>query len=103
MRSVGFMSLGKISGNSPRAIIVLVVIIRGCGGKAAEAKKPSLTAIELYDGATGAASMQLAVVQINGYAEWTTWASDSSPVDKSRNTNCPTVAWHADECGKSCT
>jgi hypothetical protein len=95
MRSVGFISLGRISGNSLRAIIVLIVIILGCRGKAAEAKEPSLTAIELYDGATGAAYMQLADVLINGKGELRSCASDSNPVDKSTYNKFPKVAMAA--------
>jgi tetratricopeptide (TPR) repeat protein len=80
----GVIRRGKGPGNCLRAIIVLAGVILGWSGTGSWAKEPSLTAIELYDGATGAAYIQIADVLINGKAELRSCvSSESGAIDKS--------------------
>jgi hypothetical protein len=90
MALVGVITLGKTPGNYLRGIIVFGVITLGLAGPAARAKEASLTAIELYDGASGAAYVQLADILINGKAELRSCAgSESNPIDKSTYNKFP--------------
>src|SRR5215472_16123667 len=67
-----------------RAIIVFAGVTLGWSGSGSWAKEPSLTAIELYDGASGAAYIQIADVLINGKAELRSCvSSESASIDKS--------------------
>jgi hypothetical protein len=80
----GVIRRGKGPGNCLRAIIVIAGVILGWSGTGSWAKEPSLTAIELYDGATGAAYIQIADVLINGKAELRSCvSSESGAIDKS--------------------
>ncbi len=80
MASAGVVSRSKFPG-CLRAIVILGAI--GPAAAGGWAKEPSLTAIELYDGASGAAYIQVADVLINGKASIRGCASDSSAIDKS--------------------
>jgi hypothetical protein len=84
MASLEVITLGKVPGKGLRGIVVFGIIILGWVGRATGAKEPSLTAIELYDGASGGAYIQLADVLVNGKAEVRSCAgSETSPIDKS--------------------
>jgi len=84
MASVGVITLGKNPGHCLRGIFVFVLIALGWAGPSAGAKEPSLNVIELYDGASGAAYIQLADVVFNGKAQLRSCAgSESGPIDKS--------------------
>jgi tetratricopeptide (TPR) repeat protein len=69
MEAVRFISPSLVSGKSFRAFIAAGAVAVGCICPGAWAKEPSLTAIELFDGASGPAYVQLADVLINGKAE----------------------------------
>jgi hypothetical protein len=75
------IDLGKCSGRFLRGLIVFGVI--SLGWSAGLAKEPSLTAIELYDGASGPAYVQVADVLINGKVELRSCASMPGSIDKS--------------------
>ena len=80
----GFICRGKGPGTCLRAIIVFAGVVLGWSGTGSWAKEPSLTAIELYDGASGAAYIQIADVLLNGKAELRSCvSSESSSIDKS--------------------
>jgi hypothetical protein len=80
----GFIRRGKGPGTCLRAIIVFAGVVLGCSGTGSCAKEPSLTAIELYDGASGAAYIQIADVLLNGKAELRSCvSSESISIDKS--------------------
>jgi hypothetical protein len=84
MASLGVITLGKVPAKGLRGFVVFGIIILGWVWPAAGAKEPSLTAIELYDGASGGAYIQLADVLINGKGELRSCAgSESGPIDKS--------------------
>ena len=88
MTSVLFISPGKSSGSSVCALLLaggLVGLSLGVfSGAEAWAKEPSLSAIELFDGASGPAYVQLADVLINGKAELRNCsASESGSIEKS--------------------
>jgi tetratricopeptide (TPR) repeat protein len=71
-------------GTPARALLVLAITGLGIFSPIAEAKGPSLNAIELYDGPSGPAYVQLAEVLINGKLELRSCASmDANPIDKS--------------------
>jgi hypothetical protein len=90
MALVCVITLGKTPGNCLRGIFVFVLIALGWAGPSAGAKEPSLTVIELYDGASGPAYIQLAEALINGKAELRSCAgSESSPIDKSTYNKFP--------------
>ena len=92
MASFEVITPGKIPGNHLRCIIVFLIITLGLAGPAAGGKEPSLTAIELFDSASGAAYVQLADVLINGKAELRSCAgSESTPIDKSIYNKLPKV------------
>jgi tetratricopeptide (TPR) repeat protein len=80
----GFIRRGKGPGSCLRAFIVFAGVALGWSGTGSSAKEPSLTAIELYDGVSGAAYIQIADVLLNGKAELRSCvSSESSPIDKS--------------------
>ncbi|HEY1898150.1 MAG TPA: hypothetical protein VGG62_17855, partial [Terracidiphilus sp.] len=80
----GVIYRGKGPGTCLRSIIVLGGVVLGWSGGGSWAKEPSLTAIELYDGASGAAYIQIADVLINGKAELRSCvSSETSSIDKS--------------------
>ena len=90
MASVVMFSPGKSSGSSLRAILAFGAIVLAGSGLTAGAKEPSLTAIELYDGASGPAYVQLADVLINGKAELRSCAgAESGPIEKSAYNKFP--------------
>lgn len=67
-----------------RGTLILALISPLWSGSAALAKEPSLTAIELYDGPSGAAYVQLTDVLINAKAEMRECAScANAPIDRS--------------------
>ncbi len=80
------------SGDFLRACTALGVIALGWHDPSALAKEPSLSAIELYDGANGAAYVQLADVLINGKAELRgCGGSAANSIDKSEYGKLPRV------------
>ena len=83
MKSVGFIGPGKFSGAILCAIIALTGMGLACSSLEGWSKEVSLTAIELYDGTSGPAYLQLADVLINGKVELRSCASDSSALEKS--------------------
>ncbi|HEY1897676.1 MAG TPA: hypothetical protein VGG62_15455 [Terracidiphilus sp.] len=84
MALFGVIHRGKCPGTCLRAFLVFAGITLGLSGSGSWAKEPSLTAIELYDGASGAAYIQIADVLINGKAELRSCvSSESGPIDKS--------------------
>ena len=89
MASVGFMCPGQVSGNSLRACLAVGVVAVGCF-TAAWAKEPSLAAIELFDGASGPAYVQLTDVLINGKAELRSCAgAETGSIEKSAYSKFP--------------
>src|SRR5215469_12353502 len=89
MVSVRFIRPGQISGSSLRAFVAAAILV-GCLGSGGWAKEPSLTAIELFDGASGPAYVQLADVLINGKAEMRTCAgAETGAVEKSAYNKFP--------------
>src|SRR5579863_2307215 len=92
MTSVRFTSLGKSlrsysSFSMAAALIALAASTIGAG-----AKEPALTAIELYDGASGAAYIQLADVLVNGKVELKSCASaETAPIEKSAYGKLPKI------------
>src|SRR5580698_4321132 len=75
-----------------RGIVLLVAVSLAWFVPGAFGKEPSLTAIELYDGATGAAYVQLAEVLINGKAELRDCSqSPGTSIDKSAYGKLPKV------------
>ena len=73
-------------------VVVLVAVSLACFMPGAFGKEPSLTAIELYDGAAGAAYVQLAEVLINGKAELRDCSqSPGTSIDKSAYGKLPKV------------
>lgn len=90
MVSVGFISPGPVSRNSLRAFIIAGAVAVGCFCPEAGAKEPSLTAIELFDGASGPAYVQLADVLINGKAEMRVCSgAETGSVEKSAYNKFP--------------
>ena len=84
MASIQFISPGRISGNSLRAFLVVGAVVIGYCSTGAWGKEPPLNAIELFDGASGPAYVQLADVLVNGKAELRVCAgAESSPIEKS--------------------
>jgi tetratricopeptide (TPR) repeat protein len=80
----GVIRRGRGPGICLRVIIVFAGVALGWSGSGSWAKEPSLTAIELYDGAGGAAYIQIADVLINGKAELRSCvSSESASIDKS--------------------
>lgn len=90
MIAVKEVRLGEFSTNPFRALVLAAVTGLGSLCPAAFAKGPSLNAIELYDGPTGPAYVQLAEVLINGKLELRSCASaESTPIDKSAYNKMP--------------
>ena len=84
MASYGFIIPGGVPGSVFRALAAGAVVAVVSWGTTAHAKEPSLTAIELFDGASGPAYVQLADVLINGKAEMRLCpGAESGPMDKS--------------------
>src|SRR6266700_5784912 len=84
MASVESVKLWEFSRTPFRALVVVAVAGLGIWCPAAFGKGPLLNAIELYDGPSGPAYVQLSEVLINGKLELRSCASmDSSPIDKS--------------------
>jgi len=84
MASVESVKLWEFSRTPFRALVVVAVAGLGIWCPAAFGKGPSLNAIELYDGPSGPAYVQLAEVLINGKLELRSCASaESNPIDKS--------------------
>ena len=93
MASVGFITPGLISGNSLRAFLAAGVVAVGCFSPGAWAKEPSLAAIELFDGASGPAYVQLTDVLINGKAELRSCAgAETDSIEKSAYSKFPKAA-----------
>jgi len=93
MASVGFVSPGRVSGNSFRAFVSFGAVAVGCFSSGAWAKEPSVAAIELFDGPSGPAYVQLVDVLINGKTELRGCAgAETSPVDKSAYGKFPRTA-----------
>ena len=92
MASVGFIIPGRISGNGLRVIMVAGgIVLAGVG--AASAKEPSLSAIELFDSASGPAYVQLADVLINGKGELRSCAgAETGSIEKSAYNKFPKLA-----------
>lgn len=89
MASVRYWSPSLFSGSSLRAFVAGAVVL-GVSGSQAIAKEPSLAAIELFDGASGPAYVQLADVLINGKAELRTCSgAESGAVEKSAYNKFP--------------
>ncbi len=92
MASVRFTSLGKSLRSRSSFSIAAALIALAASTIGAGAKEPSLTAIELYDGASGAAYIQLADVLVNGKAELKSCASaETAPIEKSAYGKLPKV------------
>ncbi len=73
-----------------RALLAVAIIGLGILCPAAHAKSPSLNAIELYDGPSGPAYVQLAEVLINGKLELRNCASfEAGSIDKSAYNKMP--------------
>src|ERR1019366_5511678 len=84
MASVRLMKVDMSLGKPFRGAIALVLCNLGLAIPAALAKEPSLNAIELYNGTSGSAYVQLADVLINGKAELRNCSlSAATPIDKS--------------------
>ncbi len=84
MIAVKTVRFGKFSRTSCRVLVLAAVTGLGALSPAAFAKGPTLNAIELYDGPSGPAYVQLAEVLINGKLELRSCASaESNPIDKS--------------------
>ena len=96
MGSVGAVRLGKIPGTSSHALIGILITALVILSPKVGAKGPSLNAIELYDGPSGPAYVQLADVLINGKIELRVCGStDSAPIDKSSYNKMPKVTLSA--------
>ena len=75
-----------------RGVVLLVAVSLAWFVPGAFGKEPSLTAIELYDGANGAAYVQLAEVLINGKAELRDCSQSHGPaIDKSTYGKLPKI------------
>lgn len=84
MTSVRVMKPRGVSGTPAGAMWAVAITGLGIFCPVAQAKGPSLGAIELYDGPSGPAYVQLAEVLINGKLELRSCASmDSGQIDKS--------------------
>ena len=83
MASVRLFNRGRISGSSLRAF-VMGIVIAGSLGPRSWSKEPSLIAIELFDGASGPAYVQVTDVLINGKTELRICAgAESGSIEKS--------------------
>lgn len=90
MASVRYNSPGRVSGSSLRAFVVVGAIVVGYASPQAWAKEPSVAAIELFDGASGPAYVQLADVLINGKAVLRSCAgAESGSIEKSAYNKFP--------------
>ncbi len=90
MASVVIFNPGRFSGRFRRVILAFGAILLVGSGLRAVAKEPSLTAIELYDGASGPAYVQLADVLINGKGELRSCAgAESGSIEKSAYNKFP--------------
>lgn len=84
MASVRYSSPGRVSGSFLGAFVVVGAIIIGYATPQAGAKEPSVAAIELFDGGSGPAYVQLADVLINGKAVLRSCAgAESGSIEKS--------------------
>lgn len=84
MVSDGMLYRGKCPQKFLLGLIVFEVIGLCGTSRSAWAKEPSVSAIELYDGASGAAYIQLADVLINGKVELRSCGTvQGAPIDKS--------------------
>jgi hypothetical protein len=84
MASVNVFRMGGLSRTSSRALLIAALSCLGISLPVTAAKGPTLNAIELYDGPSGPAYVQLADVLINGKFELRVCASaESNPIDKS--------------------
>ena len=84
MASVVFINPSRTLGKSFRAFVVVGAIILGCSAPGASGKEPPLSAIELFDGASGPAYVQLAEVLINGKTEMRSCTgAESGSIEKS--------------------
>jgi len=92
MASVAFIIPGRNSGNCLRAVIAAGGIVLAGFGTQAWGKEPSLTAIELFDGASGPAYLQLADVLISGKAEMRSCAGAEGSIEKSAYNKLPKLA-----------
>lgn len=94
MASFRFISPGRISGNRLGALIAGGAMLVACFGVPdARAKEAPLTAIELFDGASGPAYLQLAEVLINGKGDMRSCAgAESSSIEKSQYNKFPKLA-----------
>jgi hypothetical protein len=93
MASSGFISPGQISGNRLRALVALGAVVSSClVVPQGWGKNPPLTAIELFDGASGPAYLQVAEVLINGKPELRSCAgAESASIEKSAYSKFPKV------------
>lgn len=90
MVSVRYSIPSQLSGSSLRAFVVVGAIFLGYASSQAGAKEPSVSAIELFDGASGPAYVQLADVLINGKAGLRSCAgAESSSIEKSAYNKFP--------------
>jgi hypothetical protein len=90
MAAVGVIRPGQLSGNFLRSFVVAGVGVLACFAPQARAKDTSLIAIELFDGASGPAYVQLADVLINGKTEIRNCAgSEKASIDKSAYNKFP--------------
>jgi len=90
------LKLGEFSKTISRASVFAVLSGLGTLCPIASAKGPSLNAIELYDGPSGPAYVQLTDVLINGKAELRSCASaESGSIDKSVYNKLPKLAMAA--------
>ena len=96
MASVGSIIPGRISGSRLRAVVAVGgMLLAGfiAGSSEAWGKEPSLTAIELFDGPSGPAYLQLADVLINGKGEMRSCAgAESGAIEKSAYNKFPKLA-----------
>ena len=84
MASVNVFRMGGLSRTSSRVLLIAALSCLGISLPVTAAKGPTLNAIELYDGPSGPAYVQLADVLINGKVELRVCASaESNPIDKS--------------------
>jgi hypothetical protein len=97
MASVRFIRPGQTSGNGFRAFVAVGgMVLAGFGAPESWAKEAPVTAIELFDGTSGPAYLQLAEVLINGKAEMRSCAgAESGSIEKSTYNKFPKVGLSA--------
>jgi len=90
MAKFGLIHAGGVSRSVLRAQVMAGAIAVAFSGPVAQAKEAPLTAIELFDGASGPAYVQLAEVLINGKGEMRVCTgAESGPVEKSTYNKFP--------------